>query len=257
MGRKADRFSLVHPKPWSPKTRRLTWISSPQTALSPSRVPVTSPPAPGGFGICWEATQGCLRPPHPWLLPVGMCRVCGCLQTPRVPLQVSALEWTGRGQAPSLTAEASMSSRIRDLSHIAPLLPNGGCTLVLQGPCGWGPNRGLLEDKARKGLGEGLSAWPPGASGGRGLQGAWRQASRLPRRPEQPLKSLNDPLAAEKPPGIQPEGVLLCGPAPLAASSSHPAGSMSGPAPSPPGLSPQRRVGPSVKTWKMLLGQFR
>lgn len=162
MGRKANRFSLVHPKPWSPKTRRLTWISSPQTALSPSRVPVTSPPAPGGFGICWEAAQGCLRPPHPWLLPVGMCRVCGCLQTPRVPLQVSALEWTGRGQAPSLTAEASMSSRIRDLSHIAPRPAERWVHPCSAGSLRLGAQPGPLRRQSQKKAGGGaecLAAW--------------------------------------------------------------------------------------------------
>lgn len=161
------------------------------------------------------------------------------------------------GQAPSLTAEASVSSRIRDLSYTAPspaerwVHPCSGGSLRLGAHLG-----GLLEDISRKGLGEGLSARPPGTSGGRELQGVWRQASRLSRRPEQPLKSLKDPLAAEKPPGIQPGGVLLCGPAPPAASSSHPAGSTSGHAQSPQGLSPSAGWGPQSKLGKCSWGNF-
>lgn len=223
----------------------------PNSPFPEQRVPVTSPPAPGGFGDLLGSGPRLSQTPHPWLLPLGVCGVCGRLQRPRIPLQVlPSVDWKG-------AAEATVSSRIRNLSYTAPSPAERWVQLCSAGSLRLGAQPGLLEDISRKGLGEGLSAWPPGASGGRGLQGAWRQASRLPRGPEQPLKPLNEPLAAEKPPGIQPEGVLLCGPAPLAASSSHPAGSTSGPAPSPPGLSPQRRVGPSVKTWKMLLGRFR
>lgn len=194
--------------------------------------------------------------PHPWLLPLGACRVCGCLQTRRIPLQVSALGWAERGRH-RLSQQRPACPRGFGIFHTLPLvLPSGGCTLVLAGPCGWGPIWGLLEDISRKGLGEGLSARPPGTSGGRELQGVWRQASRLSRRPEQPLKSLKDPLAAEKPPGIQPGGVLLCGPAPPAASSSHPAGSTSGHAQSPQGLSPSAGWGPQSKLGKCSWGNF-
>ena len=168
MGRKADRFFLVHPKPWSPKTRWLTWISSPQTALSPSRVPVTSPPAPGGFGICWEAAQGCLRPPtshlgsYLWKC-VGCAGVYKRQGSPCRFLPSGGLE----GGRHRLSQQRPACPRGFGTFHTQPpVLPNGGCTLVLPGPCGWGPNRGLLEDISRKGLGEGLSAWPPGASGG-------------------------------------------------------------------------------------------
>ena len=102
--------------------------------------------------------------PHlpPWLLPLEMCRVCGCLQTPRVPLQVSALGWTGRGQAPSLTAEASVSSRIRDLSYTAPRpaerwvhpCPAGSLRLGAQP----GPLRRHFQKRAGGGA-ECLAAW--------------------------------------------------------------------------------------------------
>lgn len=138
--------------------------------------------APGGFGDLLGSGPRLSQDPPPLALTLGACR--GARNPParrdplhaKDPLQVSAL--AGRtGQATSLTAEASVSSRI-GIFHTQPLvLPNGGCTLVLAGPCGWGPNWGLLEDISRKGLGEGLSARPPETSGGRELQGAWRQAS--------------------------------------------------------------------------------
>ena len=114
--RKADRFSLVHPNTLVPKDLEayMDLFKPPNSPFPEQRVPVTSPPASGGFGDLLGSGPRLSQTPHPWLLPLGACRACRRLQTPRTPLRVlPSVDWKG-------AAEATVSSGIRNLSYTAP-----------------------------------------------------------------------------------------------------------------------------------------
>lgn len=155
MGRKTDRFSLVHPNTLVPKDSEayMDLFKPPNSPFPEQRVPVTSPPAPGGFGDLLGSGPRLSRTPHPWLLPLGVCRVCRRLQTPRIPPQVlPSVDWKG-------AAEATVSSRIRNLPYTAPSPAERWVQLCSAGSLRLGAQPGPLRRLFQKRAGGGAECW--------------------------------------------------------------------------------------------------